>query len=121
MEKEPYQIEYDAFISNYKRTEIGGEEVGELIARLAQYYSQHNLKMVMEDRKKSFVAKDIESRADSTGKPISSSKAQVFLDATDEAHNYRVSRAHVMNLETMINALKALQKGILNEYQNSSL
>lgn len=111
-----YLAEYDKFMDNYKRGEVSGEEVGEVIARLAQYFSKYNMEMVANDRRQSAIAKDIESRADENGKPISSSKAQVFLAATQEAHDYRVSRMHIQNIEQFINSLKALQKGVLNEY-----
>jgi len=118
MEKETYQTEYKEFVEKYKISEISGEEVGVLISRLAQFYAMYNMEKVSNDRKMSAIAKDIESRADDGGKPISSSKAVVFLSATDEAHNYRVSRAHLENIEQQINALKALQKGILNEFSH---
>lgn len=116
-----YLIEYDKFITSYKRSEVSGEEVGEVIARLAQYFAQYNLMMVGFDRKLSLVAKDIESRADDSGKTISSSKAQIFTAATTEANDYRTARAHLQNVEQMINSLKSLQKGVLNEYAFSNL
>jgi len=121
MDKEQYQLEYDKFIDNYHRSEISGEEVGEVIARMAQYYSKYNLEMVAKDRAMSMIAKDIESRADENGKAISSSKAQVFLSATPEANDYKISRAHLQNVEQIINALKSLQRGVLNEYSYSNL
>lgn len=121
METEAYQLEYKKFIDGYSRSEVSGEEVGEVIARLAQYFSVYNMRMVADDRRLSLVARDIESRADEGGKPISSTKAKVFVDATDEAHAYRTSRAHLQNVEQMINSLKSLQKGVINEYAHSSL
>lgn len=119
MEKEKYQAEYEGFMDNYKRSEVSGEEVGEVIARMAQYYSKYNMEMVANDRRRALVAKDIEGRTDDNGKAISSTKAQVFVDATSEAHDYRISRAHLQNVECYINSLKALQKGVLNEYIHS--
>ena len=118
---EQYQTEYNKFIEDYKLAEVSGEETGILIARLAQYFAKYNMEMVANDKKRSIVAKDIESRADENGKAISSTKAAVLVEATPEAHEYKVSRAHLQNIEQMINSLKALQKGILNEYNHSSL
>ena len=118
MEKEQYLIEYEKFIDNYKSAEVSGEEVGEVIARLAQYFAKFNMEMIVNDRRRALVAKDIESRADPTGKALSSSKAQVITDATDEANDYRVSRMHLQNIEVFINSLKSLQKGVLNEYSH---
>lgn len=119
--QEQYITEYNTMMDAYRRTEVSGEAVGEVIARLAQYFAKFNLEMVANDRKLSLVARDIEGRADDQGKPISSTKAKVFVDATDEANAYRVSRAHLQNVEQMINSLKSLQKGILNEYAHSNL
>jgi uncharacterized protein YeeX (DUF496 family) len=121
MEKEQYLVEYDKFIDTYKRSEVSGEEVGEVIARLAQYFAKFNMELVANDRRRSMIAKDIESRADDNGKPISSTKAQVFLEATPEAQDYRVSKMHIQNIEQFINALKSLQKGVLNEYIHQTL
>lgn len=121
MEKEQYQLDYDKFIDGYRRSEVSGEEVGEVIARMAQYFSKYNMEMVANDRQRALVARDVEGRVDDNGKAISSAKATVFVDATPEAHNYRVSRAHLQNVESYINSLKALQKGVLNEYAHSSL
>lgn len=119
--KEPYMADYDKFMETYKRGEVSGEEVGELISRMAQYFAYYNMRMVADDRRRAATAKDIESRADENGKAISSSKAAVFLDATDEAHAHRVSRMHLQNVEMFINSLKSLQKGVLNEYVHSGL
>jgi len=116
--KEPYFVEYSKFIESYKRSEVSGEEVGEVIARLAQYFAMYNMQMVADDRRLSLVARDIEGRADEQGKPISSTKAKVYVDATDEANAYRISRAHLQNVEQMLNSLKSLQKGVLQEYSH---
>lgn len=113
-----YLEEYKKFLDSYHLGEKSGEEVGEKIARFAQYFAYHNLDMVDLDRKRAKVAAEIESRTDDNGKAISSAKAQSIIDATDEAHEYRVKRAHVQNVEQIINALKALQKGALNEYSH---
>lgn len=111
-----YLDEYNNFLKEFKLGEKSGEEIGFVIARFAQYFAMHNLEMVNLDQKRAVIAAEIESRVDDNGKAISSAKAQVLIDATPEAHNYRVRRAHMQNVEQMINALKSLQKGNLNEY-----
>ncbi len=116
--QEAYLVEYKKFIEEYKRSEVSGEEVGEVIARLANYFAMFNMRMVADDRRLSLVARDIEGRADESGKPISSSKAKIYTDATDEANDFRISRAHLQNIEQMINSLKSLQKGVLQEYSH---
>jgi len=115
----PYIDEYTKFIKNYSIGQVSGEEVGEIVVRMAQYYSENNLKLVMVERQLALVAKDIESTVDeATGKMISSAKADKIIDATDEAFFRNEVKAHVQNIEQMINALKTLQKGVLNEYSH---
>lgn len=116
-----YMLEYEAFQNSFKKTEISGEEVGELIMRLANYYARYNMRMGAALRifseKKAFHQNSVDEM---TGKAMSSSKAEVLADATPEATSYEIARIHVQNIEQFINSLKALQKGILNEYAHST-
>lgn len=114
--KHQYLDDYNTFLSTYHRGEVSGEEVGEIIVKMASYFAQYNMTMVLADRALAKVARDIESRTDENGKAISSAKAKVFIDATDESGTYITARAHLQNIEQFINSLKALQKGVLNEY-----
>jgi len=113
---ETYQLEYQEFIKNYSSMEISAGKVGELIARLAQYYATWNSQHVHDERSLALVASVIEQKTDDNGKIISSAKAKVLTDATDEAYKANMSRCHVQNIEQYINALKSLLKGITNEF-----
>lgn len=114
-----YLDEYAAFMDNYKSGEVSGEEVGEKIARFAQYFGMFNLEYSMAEYERAKVAASLESKIDEvSGKQISSTKAQVLTDATPEAAASRKARVHIQNIEQMINGLKALQKGVLNEYSH---
>ena len=115
-----YEKLYTDFLTAYKTGMMSGEEVGEAIVRLAHYYAKANLEMINKERAMNLIARDTESQVDGNGKAISSSKAKVFVDATDECFAYNTARAHIENIEAYINALKALQKGILNEYAHMS-
>lgn len=115
-----YLTEYKNFIDSYKRGEVSGEEVGEVIIKMAQHYSRYNMEMVAKDRRVHVRAAEFESKTDENGKTISSTKAKVLLEATDEYYDYSIARAHLMNIEQFINALKSLQKGVLNEYQHQN-
>jgi len=118
----PYIDEYNKFIRDYKSGTVNGEEVGQVISRMAQYFSEYNLKLVLCEKKLFLVARDIESRVDeNTGKAITSSKAVGVVNATEEHFEADMLKAHVANIEQFINALKALQKGVLNEYSHSGL
>ena len=116
-----YMIDYEAFSDSFKKTEVSGEEVGEMIMRLAGYFARYNVRMGDALRAFSRVKSDFQSQVDtSTGKTMSSAKAEVLADATPEAATYEMSRIHVQNIEQYINSLKALQKGILNEYAHGA-
>lgn len=120
--KLPYLEEYNSFVSQYASGQVSAEQVGEVIARMAQYFSEYNLKLVLAEKNLYVVASDIASRVDeATGKAITSSKADTFVNATNEHHVAEELKAHVQNIEQFINALKALQKGVLNEYAHQSL
>lgn len=116
-----YEKEFKEFISSFQDHPVSGFEAGELIVRMANYYSDYNLAMVEAIRGLSNVRKDFETSTDAGGKILSSTKAEVFADATQEAHVYQVARAHVQNLEQIINSLKALQKAVMVDYNNASL
>ena len=116
-----YAAEYSKFISEYHLGQVSGEEVGQIISRMAQYFGTQNMDLVAKERKMNVKAAEIEGRTDENGKNISSTKAKIYLEATDECFAFNVSRAHLQNIEQYINALKSLQKGILNEMQHLGL
>lgn len=118
----PYLDEYTKFIKDYHTKQVSGEEIGEVIARMAQYFSEYNSKLVLSERDLYLVARDIEGRVDEmTGKAITSAKAENIIRSTTEYFESQKIKAHVQNIEQFINALKALQKGVLNEYSHQSL
>jgi len=117
-----YQQEYNEFVANYKLRQISAEEVGEVIARMAQYYGEkNNILCSCSEGLSKKSAMIVQSEDESTGKPISVAKAEILIKATDESTLYEQVKTDLQNIEQYINALKALQKGVLNEYAHSSL
>jgi hypothetical protein len=116
-----YLAEYELFMDNFKKTQISGEEVGEVVMRMASYFSRHNMNYASALRAYSKVVKEMHELPDASGKPISSTKAMSLAEATEEAAAYEQAKAHVQNIEQCINALKALQRGVLNEYAHAAL
>jgi len=115
-----YMDDYNAFEKNFHLTQVTGEEVGEMVMRLAGYFARYNVRMGNVLREFSRVKSDFQSQVDtSTGKTMSSAKAELLADATPEAATYEMARIHIQNIEQYINALKALQKGILLEYSHA--
>lgn len=115
----PYITEYTKFIKDYATGQVTGEEVGEVVVRMAQYFAEHNLRRVLTERAYALVMRDAEAKVDeATGKQLSSVKAKSIAEASDEAYEAEQAKAHVANIEQFINALKALQKGVLNEFSH---
>ena len=114
-----YIDDYENFLDDFRNKEVSGEEVGEMIARMSQHFSRHNLVLIRAMRVYSKIKVSMLSQTEGvTGKMISATKAGTLAAASDEASAYEEARAHVQNLEQSINALKALQKGIIFEYQH---
>jgi aminoglycoside phosphotransferase (APT) family kinase protein len=116
-----YLVEYELFMDSYKKTEVSGEEVGEVVMRMAAHYSRYNMKYADALRAYSQVVKEMHAIPDASGKPISSTKAMSLAEASDQAARYEEAKVHVQNIEQCINALKALQRGVLNEYAHAAL
>lgn len=116
---EKYKEEYDEFLSNYSKGQTSADDIGEMIVRLAQYYADKNTLMgVQYGNLNAKAAEFIIKEDEQTGKPISAVKAETLTKATEEATMYDKSRRDVQNIEQMINALKSLQKGVMNEYSH---
>jgi hypothetical protein len=116
--EQTYQEIYDEFIKDYNSGSTTGETVGYTVALMAQYFGMQNLSVVQAESIYARKAAEVEMKIDENGKAISSSKAKIIVEATPEAELRRTAQAHLSNIETYINALKALQKGILNEYSH---
>lgn len=120
MEKN-YKEEYNQFVSNYKKGMTDGEDVGILVVKMAQYFADFNTKAGQLEIMFNAKAAEIEGSSDpASGKPISSTKAKVMAEATDEYFAYLMVKRDRENVEQYLNALKSLQRGVLNEYQHTS-
>ena len=118
-ESQQYQIEYADFLKKYKKGVTSGEDVGEVISRMAQYFSTKNISVGIKDAALNKRATEIvNSFDDNTGKPISVSKADVLVKSTPEYEALAKEKVHLQNIEQFINALKYLQKGLLQEYSH---
>ena len=114
-----YKTEYDKFMEQYQTGTTDGEAVGQMIARLAQYFAMSNTEYGIAQKAFNKVARTIEEGEDErTNKPISSSKAKIIAAATPEHDALIEKKIDVENIEQKINALKSLQRGLLNEYSH---
>lgn len=116
-----YKVEYDGFVKEFGNREMDGREAGQVIVRMAAYFATYNLRLANALRAYSTTLRDISNTTDTNGKPLSSARAEQLAQATDEYHLYQMQRAHVQNIEQYINALKALQRGLINEYAHAGI
>ena len=110
-----YKDVYDDFVDSYKKNVVDGEDVGMVIMRMVQQFAETNVKLTMSETSLAKQHEKIIGSTDDSGKAIAANKAEVLLAATDEARLVREAKADLKTIEHMINALKSLQKGILNE------
>ena len=119
--EQPYIGEYKEFISSFQKGTTTGEDVGICVAKMAQYFTSVNSEYATAMFTFNKKAAEIEGTKDDNGKSITSSKAKTLYEATPEYESYARAKVNVANVEQIINALKSLQKGILNEYSHMGL
>lgn len=113
---EDYQIEYDTLIKKLKDgVAVDGEEVGKTIAIMAQYFGTRNLMLAGKENLLRTIAAKTINTIEANGKPISAAKSEIIIAATEEAKEYREQKAHQENINQEINALKSLQRGLVQE------
>lgn len=114
-----YKQIYKDFLENYKDGTTNGEDVGKIIAKLAQCFSIYNLKTANSEITFNAKAAEIEQSIDTVShKSITSSKAKILANATDEYSMFLLNKAHLNNIDQYVNALKYLQRGLLQEWQH---
>ena len=119
MEEKTYKKTFDSFIIKYKGGQVSGEDVGEVIVVLAQEFANYNMTLAIKESVVSKIAAEkVQSTDELTGKPISVSKAEILVKATDEYTDAKTTKTDLENIEHFINSLKSLQKGILQEYSH---
>lgn len=119
MENKTYKEKFDVFVEKSKAGQVDGEMVGLIIVYLAQDFANYNmLLMSKEARFSKLLAEKVQSVDENTGKPISVSKAELIIKDTEEYRDLKETKIDIENIENYINALKFLQKGVLNEYSH---
>ena len=114
-----YIEDFQEYLERLRTQEVTGREIGEMIVYMANHFIRHNLIMMRSMKLFMKVKSEIQGRVDEiTGKPITSAKADTLAAATPESFAYEEARTHLQNIQEAINALKAFQRGALNEYSN---
>lgn len=106
-----YVQNYTAFMDSFTE-KTSAVEVATLTTALASEFVSLNLELVLAERVLSNVSQENESATDVGGKAISSAKAKVMTDSTEEASAVRELKAHKENLRVMIASLDSLQRAM---------
>lgn len=116
-----YSQDYKNFVTSIEQGQpISGEETGKLIVRMAQFFSEAVKQAATAEFAYNKKIVEFEKQTDDNGKPLSSTKAENFAKASPEYLAYLGAKGDVAVIEQMINSLKALQKGLSNEYSHFS-
>lgn len=122
MENIEYINLYNDFIKSYASGTTTGGQAGELVMRLASFYPAYNQSLVNAERAFALLSKDEISKSDDmTGKAVSASKSEIISLASDESFAYKKAKMHIQNIEILIQSIKALQRGLMQEMSNSTL
>lgn len=114
-----YTEEYAEFIKNMESgIPVTPADVGKLTAKLAQYFSDAVAETTITEQAYNQKVVEFEKQLDENGKPLTSAKADHYSKATDEYLKYNSAKGKVLGIEQMINALKSLQKGLMNEFSH---
>ena len=113
-----YKTDYANFMAAYVSGTTNAEQVGEMIARLSQHFSDANDAFGAARKAFNRLLKQIEAEVDDKGKLISTAKATSRAMATQEGENLIDGETDIKNIDNNINSLKSLQKGVLNEYSH---
>lgn len=113
MKNTSYVQNYTAFMDSYNES-TSAVGVGLLITKLAGEFVLLNLELVSAERALAFVAKENELLTDENGKPISSAKAKVMTEGSEEALTVMEFKAHKENLRVLIASLDSLLKGMID-------
>jgi hypothetical protein len=115
-----YLTEYSEFQKKVDANTASIQEIGEMLMRMTGYYCNHNLTLADANIHFNKVASDISGTNDlSTGKGITSAKAEILARATPENDQYILAATHVKNLDVIIASLKKLQEGMTKEFSHA--
>ena len=120
--QESYQTEYDSFIAEYDSEQMSGEKVGLAVVKMVQHFIKMNMLVASTEIAYNKIAAETANSLDeNSGKVMSVAKAELLSKNTPEYSEFRIAKAHCVNIEQAINALKALQRGTQNEMAYSGV
>ena len=119
--EQKFLSEYQTFLESYKQGMTNGEQIGEVIARMANYFAISNSKYGEALIAYNAIASSIEQTADENGKSITSAKAKTLASATPESATLIRAKINVESIQEVVNSLKSLQRGVMYEQNAASI
>lgn len=110
-----YIVAYDKFVAD--AFSHSPANVGEFIVVMGQFFTTYNNRLGVAKNLRCRAAEKNEMAVDAaTGKAVSSSKAKVITDATEEAQIETILEKDVENIGQTLMSLRNLQRGLEIEY-----
>lgn len=112
-----YQGRFNDILADIRLADgaIEAQKVAIVAAELVQDLVYFTDEMRTAKLKLASVSRDIVC-SEVDGKPISVAKAQILIDASDEATRYEEAKMHAANFDQMISVLKIYIRSLAKEY-----
>lgn len=118
IQESTYLAEYNEFMDSLKKGVTTGEDAGICVAKFAQHFAAANNELAVALYIFNKKAAEVEGTIDDNGKAISSTKAKTIYEASQEYKDYLDKKTALQNIEQIINAVKSMQKGLLQEFSH---
>jgi hypothetical protein len=116
-----YIEEFQGFTTEHESTAKTGDEISDMLIKMVNYFCTINAELSLaENEYHSLLATVVKSDDEKTSKPIAISKAEILAKDSVEYHKVNELRKHLINLEQIINGLKAKLRGATNEFSHLS-
>ncbi len=112
---------YDNFLASYESGTTGAEAIGKAIVDLAQFFCDANLEYARAEILFNKVAATIEQTTDENGKALSSAKAKIISESREEYSDFLIKKRTVESIDVCLKSLKALEQGIMNEFNHVNI
>ena len=118
-EDKPYEL-FEAFVQRLDKGLADAGAAAETLVRITSFYPNLSAEVVESFKAYSAKRAEIAGQMDqSTLKPISTAKADVMADATEESVAYVAAKARIETVDRYIAALKFFVQGLSNEHRNA--
>jgi phage shock protein A len=116
-----YREEFKKFLEEHQSAPKTADEVSDLLLRMVAHFTEINSELSDAENKYYVKCAELVNQEDErTGKPVAIGKSEIESKATGEYTAVNELRKNLVNVEQIINALKAKIRGVTNEFNHLS-